>query len=250
MQMPQEDAHIHKKRNWVATIVTLAVLGFLVFFTWRVLYFVDLIRTGQLDDEVVEQIRSFTPSASLATQPVPDGEFSVATIDDPFLGKKDSPLTIVEFADFGCPYSQEVSFTLRSLAAQYPNQIHYIYRDFPITEIHPIAQKAAEAGQCAHEQGHFWAYHDKLYQNQVSLTEGRLYTFANELNLDVDLFTSCLDTNKYEQEVLEDYRDGIDAGVRGTPTFFINGNRVPGAVPKDVFESLIQAVKQGQELRS
>ena len=86
----------------------------------------------------------------------------------------------------------------------------------------------------------FWYYHDKLYQNQTDITEERLIEYAKELNMNVRAFESCLSSRVYQQEVAEDLQDGIEAGVQGTPTFFVNGNRIRGAAPQDVMVSLIE----------
>lgn len=234
-----EDVEIHKKRNWVATIVTLLVLLLLGSFVWRIWSFTQQIRSGQIDPSTFEFKQAFTSSLRLAAIPVSDQPIHLTTTDDPSLGRADARLTIVEFADFGCPYSREVSFILRELSLKYPEKIHYIYRDFPIVDLHPIAQKAAEAGECAAEQGRFWEYHDKLYSNQSDLSQDRLYEFASELNLNVETFRDCLDSGRKREEVLEDYQDGLNAGVKGTPTFFLNGTKVEGSIPKELFEQVI-----------
>src|SRR4029079_17144765 len=98
------------------------------------------------------------------------------------------PVTIVEFADFGCPYSRASSFIMRSLARKYGDQIRYVYRDFPIEELHPGATLAAEAGDCAQEQNKFWEFHDKLYLNQTDLRQERLVQLAQEKNMNVEPF--------------------------------------------------------------
>ena len=239
-----DDAHVHQKRSWVATIATVIVLLLLGVFVWRVLYYAQLIQSGDIDTISEELGGSYTASVALSTLPIPDGEFDVTSDDDPTLGMEGAPVTIVEFADFGCPYSRESSLVIRELALEYPTYINFIYRDFPISEIHPIAQKAAEAGHCARDQGKFWEYHDKLYQNQVGLDEVSLFEFAKELNLNTRTFQTCLSSGKYRDEVLEDYEDGVEAGVRGTPTFFVNGNRIPGSVPKEVLSQIIENIAQ------
>lgn len=238
----QNDTEIHKKRNWVATVVTFIVLFLVSLFLWRVLYYVDLIKSGSIDKSAPKLVGSFTSSLRLASEQIPEGEFDVVTEDDPSIGDSSARLTIVEFADFGCPYSQASSLVMRKIATENPDKIHYVYRDFPLIEIHPLAQKASEAGHCAKDQNKFWEYHDKLYQNQNDLSKKRLYQFAKELGLNSGRFKSCLDSDKYKDEVKQDFEDGVKAGVRGTPTFFINGNRIPGVIPEKVFNELIAAV--------
>lgn len=243
----EEEAVIHRRRGLVATIVTLAVLGLLGVFVVRVVYYANLIRSGGLDPASLSFTSAYSVSAALAAQPIEDGTFDLATVDDPSLGPRSATVVIVEFADFGCPYSEESSFVVRELAAQYPDDVRFIYRDFPLSDIHPIAQKAAEAGECAQDQGKFWEYHDKLYQNQSSLTQDRLVEFATELNMNTYQFETCLDSGRYADEVIEDYQAGVEAGVRGTPTFFVNGNRIPGAIPKDILDAIIQSILNREE---
>ncbi len=246
METIQGDAHIHRARSWVATIVTVILLALLSVFVWRVLHYVNLIKSGELSSGSYNFTESFTTSIDLASQPVRDGTIDVVTSDDPSLGNPSAPVKIVEFADFQCPYSKEASSTLRELALKYPNEVYYVYRDFPLTEIHPLSQKAAEAGECADDQGKFWEYHDKLYQNQPRLDDDSFVQFAMQLNMNVKRFEGCLSSGQHTDEVIEDYLDGLEASVRGTPTFFLNGNRIAGSIPADVLDDLVQSILSAQ----
>jgi len=163
--------------------------------------------------------------------------------DDPSLGNSNAPLIIVEFADFACEYSKEVSHTIRYLATKFPEVIYYVYRDFPVVDIHPDATLAHEASECAHSQDIFWQYHDKLYANQEDFSKEALVRYAQEVGLDTTKFESCLSQNRYAPEVAKDLADGLAAGVYGTPTFFLNGVRVEGAIPEDIFTSIVEAFK-------
>ncbi len=235
-----QELQIHRRRNWIATVATVVVLLLLCLFVWRVITLAQQIKQGTFDPSTLtSNTAAFSSSLRLAAIPLSEQPANIVSSDDPSLGRPDAPMVVVEFADFGCPFSREVSFTLRELALKYPEKFRYIYRDFPITDLHPIAQKAAEAGECAAEQGRFWEYHDKLYQNQTDLSSERLIEFAAELNLNTTTFRSCLDSGRKRDEVLNDYQDGLNAGVRGTPTFFINGSKVEGAIPKNMLEPLI-----------
>ncbi|MEK7452228.1 MAG: DsbA family protein, partial [Patescibacteria group bacterium] len=236
------DEQEHRARSWVATIVTLLFVFALVTFVARILFYTKQIRSGQVDVAHLNFNKTVSTISKLASQPITDKQTDVVTADDPSIGTLGGPLTIVEFADFGCPYSKESSFVVRSLAAKYPDKVRFIYRDFPIPDLRPIAKKAAEAGECAHEQGKFWEYHDKMYQNQSTLDEASFDVFALSLNLNVQKFQTCLQSGKYAAEVAQDYEDGVNADVRGTPTFFINGNRVAGAIPEDILEKVILTV--------
>ncbi|MBI4435780.1 thioredoxin domain-containing protein, partial [Candidatus Uhrbacteria bacterium] len=152
----ETEEHEHRRRGLIATIATLAVLVLLGVFVVRVVYYTNLIRSGELAPSSLSFTSAYSVSAALASQPIEDGTFDLATVDDPSLGSRAAKVTIVEFADFGCPYSEGSSFVVRELAAQYPDDVRFIYRDFPLLDIHPIAQKAAEAGECAQDQGKFW----------------------------------------------------------------------------------------------
>ena len=236
------DEQEHRARSWVATIVTLVFVFALGLFVWKIVFYTQQLRSGGVNLADLNFDKTVSTISRLASQPIKDQVVDVTSKDDPSIGDPNTPVTIVEFADFGCPYSREASYTLRTLAAQYPDKVRFIYRDFPIVELHPIAEKAAEAGECAHEQGKFWEYHDKLYQNQDTLDDASFDTFAVSLNLDVSKFHECLSSRKYSSEVAQDIQDGVNADVRGTPTFFINGNRIAGSIPKDILEKVILTV--------
>lgn len=243
----KEEALVHQKRGWVGTIVTLVILFLLGAFVWRVIFFTNQIRNGGLNISDLNYSKTVTTIAKLASEPVSDQIVDVAIKNRPTLGSASAPITIVEFADFSCPFSRTSSFVMRDLAMQYPNQFQYIYRDLPLIELHPLAQKASEAAACANEQGKFWEYHDKLYQNQDALEEASFERFANQLNLDTARFYDCFAGHTYTKQVEQDYADGIAAGVRGTPTFFINGNRIPGSIPQDVLEKVIVSVNDSKK---
>ena len=154
----------------------------------------------------------------------------VGTDGEPSLGPANAPVTIVEFSDFQCPYCRSVQPILKRLLQEYQDRIKLVFRDFPLRNIHPQAQKAAEAAQCAAEQQQFWPYHDRLFA-AANLQVEDLKQYAQELGLDVQQFTTCLEADKYAQEVERDLQDGLSAGVSATPSFFINGQPVNGAVP-------------------
>lgn len=165
---------------------------------------------------------------------------NVSVDDDPARGPQCAPVTIIEFSDFQCPAcSRYVNETLPLILATYGDQVRYVFRDFPIPS-HPQAQKAAEAAQCAFEQGKFWDYHDMLFQNQGALDVPSLKSYAVALGLDESTFSLCLDSGKYAAEVQKDFDDGVAYGVTGVPTFFINGRKVVGAQPFSTFQSIIE----------
>ncbi len=113
-----------------------------------------------------------------------------------------------------------------------------MFRDFPLA-MHKDAQSAAEAAQCAHDQGKFWEYHDKLFQNQRALGADQLKAYATEMGLDAEKFNACFDSEKYGAEIRQEMQEGQQIGVSGTPAFFINGRFVSGAQPFETFAGII-----------
>jgi protein-disulfide isomerase len=162
--------------------------------------------------------------------------------DDPWAGNKNAKVIVVEFSDFQCPFCQKAAPTVKQIIESYGDNILFVYRDFPIHSIHPQAQKAAEASQCAFEQDRFWDYHDKLFEKQSEWGISgvpKFKDYATELGLDTTKFNDCLDSGKYANEVGADLSVGQQLGVTGTPTFFVNGEKVVGAQPYSIFEGII-----------
>ncbi len=162
--------------------------------------------------------------------------------DDPVLGNQDAPVTVVEFADFQCPFCGRFSAdAFPQIKEKYisTGKVKFVYRDYPLP-FHPIAQPAAEAGACANEQGKFWEYHDYIFAHQADLSVPNLKAWAQGVELDAARFNNCFDSHKYSAEVKKDTADGQKAGVSGTPSTFINGRLVVGAVPFEQFQSVIE----------
>ncbi len=180
--------------------------------------------------------------AAAASQPSPPArKVEASADDDPVKGSKEAPVTIIEFSDFQCPFCGK--FFKQALPEINKNYIttgkaKLVYRDFPL-DFHQYAQKAAEAAECADDQGKFWEMHDKIFENQNTITVDDLKGHAKNIGLDTTKFNNCLDTGKYEQEVKKDMSDGKAAGVTGTPAFVINGKLVVGAQPYSVFKQAI-----------
>lgn len=168
------------------------------------------------------------------------------TEDDPYLGPEKANVIVVEFIDYQCPFCKQAFSPMRELALEYSNRVKFIVRDFPLTDLHPQAQVAAEAAGCAQAQGmeKFWAFHDKLYQNQDALSENAYSTLAEQSGIDRAQFAACLTSGERKPEIAADYADAAAAGVRGTPTYFINGRMVQGVIPKESFAKVLDLLLQ------
>jgi protein-disulfide isomerase len=179
---------------------------------------------------------------NIPSQEQPDVDMVALADDDPVKGDPNAPITIIEFSDFQCPFCGKFyRETLPQIKEKYidTGKVKLIYRDFPLS-FHENAQSAAEAAECANEQGKFWEYHDLLFEKQQDLSVENYKQWAEELGLDMEQFNECLDSGKYADEVTNDFSDGQAAGVTGTPAFFINGKKVSGAQPFSVFEQIIE----------
>ena len=163
---------------------------------------------------------------------------TVAAANGAAKGPASAPIEIIEFSDFQCPFCQRANPTVTQVLNTYGDRIHFVYRHFPLGN-HPNARPAAEASQCAAEQGKFWQYHDALFANPSKLADADLKQRAAELGLDTTRFNACVDTHKFKAQVDADMQAGEEAGVNGTPAFFVNGRMLSGAQPFDAFKRLI-----------
>jgi protein-disulfide isomerase len=161
------------------------------------------------------------------------------TAEDWILGRPDAPVTLLEYGDFECPYCAMARPVLESLVMDHHDTIRLVYRHFPITTAHPHAMMAAEAAEAAGAQGKFWKMHDMLFTYQQNLEVEDLRRYAQEIGLDVVRFDRELKAHLHRDEVRLDFRRGIQDGVNGTPTIFINRLRYDG--PRDR-ESILAAI--------
>jgi protein-disulfide isomerase len=189
--------------------------------------------------------------ASAGPQTVTDStgqtRYEVSVDDDPSFGPADAPITIVEFSDYQCPYCRKWYVEVYTrLLQEYEGQIRFVYRDFPLTNLHPEAFPAAEAANCAHEQDAYWQYHDALFSDQFDLGADAYMQYASALGLDLQKFRACLKDGRYRAEIEADLNYALDLGVQSTPTFFINGIPVVGAQPYAAFKQVIDKELGGQ----
>ena len=144
-------------------------------------------------------------------------------------GPEDAPVTLVEYGDFECPYCAAAYLIVKKVQEAMGDQLRFVFRHFPLTQIHPHAEGAAEASEAAAAQGRFWEMHDLLYENQRALDQMHLLGYAEELGLDTQRLGRELEERVYQPRVREDFMSGVRSGVNGTPAFFINGIRYDGS---------------------
>jgi predicted DsbA family dithiol-disulfide isomerase len=159
-------------------------------------------------------------------------------------GPNNAPVTIVEFSDFQCPYCSRAEETVKKVMDAYKGKIRLFYRDYPLP-FHAQAQKASEAALCAGDQNKYWEMHEKLFANQQALTVPQLKEHAKGLGLDQGKFDKCLDSGEKAKLVENSRKAGEEAGVNGTPHFFINGRPLSGAQPFEEFKKVIDAELAG-----
>jgi protein-disulfide isomerase len=155
-------------------------------------------------------------------------------------GPSDANVTIVEYSDFQCPACGMAEPIIKQVLAAYPTQVNFIYKDYPMP-YHTLAQKASEAAECAGVQGKYWEMHDILFTNQNALSDADLKGYAVELGLDSAKFNTCLDTGAMRADVGADMEEAKAKGITATPSFFINGRKIVGAQPLDVWKAAIDS---------
>jgi protein-disulfide isomerase len=179
-------------------------------------------------------------TAAPAADAVDTTRYDVAEAGNPSIGPADAPVVMIEFGDYQCGYCKRwYDAVTNPLMAQYAGKIRFVYRDLPLSSIHPDAQSAAEAADCAGEQGDYWKYHDVLFGAKYGLGAQAYTQYATDLGLDVAAFNTCVSERRYQTEVDDDASVGLNLGLTGTPSFFINGLKVIGAQPYEVFKQII-----------
>ncbi len=172
--------------------------------------------------------------------------YEIPTDGYPSLGPDDAEIVIVEFSDFQCPFCRKFhDETYQSLLDAYPGQIRFVYRNLPLTSIHPNAMPAAVASLCANDQDAYWDYHEKLFSSET-LDEATYIQYATDLDLNVDTFTACLSDGSHDAFIQEDMQFALDLGVQSTPTFFVNGLAIVGAQPLTNFQQIIDKELAGE----
>lgn len=157
-------------------------------------------------------------------------------------GAETAPVTLVEYGDYECPYCGQAYPIIKNIQKRLKNKLHFVFRNFPITQVHPHAQHAAEAAEGAAAQGKFWEMHDYLYEHQKQLDDGHLKQYASAVGgMDTARFDDEMARHVYAGRVREDFMSGVRSGVNGTPTFYINGVRYDDSWDD---ETLLETIKQ------
>ncbi|HET7786209.1 MAG TPA: thioredoxin domain-containing protein [Myxococcales bacterium] len=180
--------------------------------------------------------------AQAAGGPAAEPKFEVQAGNSPAMGPKNAPVTIVEWSDFQCPYCSRVEPTLKQLMTAYGNKVRLVWKNQPLP-FHPNAMPAAEAAMAAYEQGNdkFWQMHERLFANQTELSPAFYEKVAREIGLDMKRWKASVESHRAQEAIQADMRAGMQLGANGTPTFFINGKRLVGAMPFDSFKQIIDA---------
>lgn len=211
---------------------------------------------GVLREDMAQMKKDLGEIKSLLQGAITGGEANKSTgtvtiTGRPTLGAKDAPVTIVEFSDFQCPYCRRYSLTVfPALKRDYidTGKVRYVFRDFPLSSIHQEAAKAHESAHCAGDHNKYWEMHDVLFRMQKDLVVPSLKKYAANLGIDPNAFGDCLDSGRYSADIQKDIDNGVAAGVRGTPSFFIGksesgesitGTLVRGAQPLSQFKQVI-----------
>ena len=168
---------------------------------------------------------------------------------DHCLGADDAPVTLLEYGDYECPFCGRAYVIIKRLQEYFGDQLRFAYRNFPLTQVHPHAQQAAEAAEAAGAQGKFWEMHDMLYENQDALDLPSLREYALVLELDLDRFDMEMMTHAHAQRVREDFMSGVRSGVNGTPTFYLNSLRFDGSWDGTRLMTAIQELIEGNGRR-
>jgi len=200
---------------------------------------VEGIKKGKSETDAVAEVK-----ASKLAQPrefkLLDDPVAIPTLGSPSMGSADARIVIVEFSDFQCPYCVKAVAKVNAVLQAFPKDVKLIFKQYPL-ETHPQASISAAASLAAHNQGKFWQMHDILFANRTQLSRTNILVWAGRLGLDMKRFTQDLDSEAVKNAVVKDTKDGDKAGVEGTPTFFIDGQRYNGEIALEAVKPVIEA---------
>jgi protein-disulfide isomerase len=188
-------------------------------------------------EEYIRSLRRESPTPVQVMLEPPRASIPPAS-HSPTMGPASARVTVVEFSDFECPFCRKAAPMISRLRERFSTEVRFVWRNYPLS-IHQHARLAAEAAQCAHDQGRFWAFHDELFRDPTLLPPPHLEATAVRLGLDMEAFMRCLSGHVHGGDVATDVEAGEQVGVSGTPTVFINGVAFVGALSYDVYERAI-----------
>jgi protein-disulfide isomerase len=195
---------------------------------------IDELKKGQKEildrlatlDKTVQQIKAAPPAAPARPQVDPNKTYTIPLTNAPTKGSDAAKVTVVEFADYQCPFCGQAEGLMKQVLEAYPNDVRVVYKQFPLTTIHPQAMLAAKAALAAGRQGKYWEMHDLLFENQRQLGPDMYTALAEKLALDVVQFQKDMESPEVLAQINHDMQDGKAADVTGTPTLFVNGKRL------------------------
>lgn len=217
--------------------------------TFSLVAFFVLAFSGQGIDLAKENVNNNVNAAANVNQPTvatPEptsaAPVSPVTSDDHVKGSANAKVTLIEYSDFECPYCFNHKETIDKIIQNYGDKVRVVFRHYPLS-FHANAKKAAEASECAAEQGKFWEMHDKIFAANEAGTMGvdKWKEEAKNLGLNTKKFNDCLDSGKYASEIVAEEEAGLASGVEGTPATFVNGELVSGAVPYEQFKQIVES---------
>jgi protein-disulfide isomerase len=159
---------------------------------------------------------------------------------DHIRGSIDAPISIVEYGDYECPYTGMAYPIVKEIMKKFNNKVYFVFRNFPLSDIHPHAQHAAETAEAAAAQDKFWQMHDYLFEHQKALDDSHLLQYAEKVGLDINKFKTEVSGHTYAPLIEESLKSGIDSGVQGTPTFFVNGKHYEDSWDLETFSNVLE----------
>jgi len=255
-EISKEKISVKKSTFNVLIIGIIVITGIAMFFagSYALNTDSDQVTQEELQDAISKLELKILQNQLPTTQPTPP--IKISADNDPIIGNPDAKISIIEFSDFQCPFCARFHIqTLPLIIEEYieDGKVKLVFRDFPIQNIHPNALPASVAAECANEQGKFKEMHDILFENQNQWNKQEtadaislFNQYATEMNLDQEIFDSCLSNGKYIEEIKNDLEDGRDYGISGTPGFFIGNDQIgyvelKGAQPFESFKKVIDA---------
>src|SRR5690242_7233382 len=199
---------------------------------------VDAIRAGKNENDAIAAAKESRWGKGPQPPKMLEAAVKIPTAGSPGMGPADAPVTLVEFSDFQCPYCSLAVSKLNAVLKAYPKQVKLIFKQFPL-DTHSQAAQAAAAAIAAHQQGKFWPMHDALFASRRDLSRPTILAIAGKTGLDMKRFTADLDSAETKKTVARDVEDGDKAGVEGTPSVYINGQKYNGSLELDAIRKVI-----------